>query len=326
MTDHDDEMAAVIATSRIKADDNLRKFADGFRRDTRRWVLSSEEADFLARIATRRISGRALLSNRHVRKAAHYALMEGLVDASEDEPARQWLWITMAWDTGLTLERSPYIDFVSLRTIAYQHLRRSGIEGVGVVETDTWKNLTGEPGRRMASHVHFIGYPADGKRVKVTQVAADMRARAALPNFLDAPSVDIQNVSGSPTDFAQIGQYMLKPPVHAKNPVMRRKGDRHKFYDAEHAQGSTARLTEVFSHCELGDVLFSIGGGTGKDIASKVRAAVRHEIRVRAGAMPAPTREEVRRHWSSIRENNGSKKFCDCRIITRAEQRGAEKS
>jgi len=112
---------------------------------------------------------------------------------------------------------------------------------------------------------------------------------------------------------------MLKRPAFAKNPIARSDGRGHRLEGAAHARGSVARLVEVFSQCEVGDVIFSIGsGGT---IAKKVRSAARQEISPRSGALPAPTAEEVRAQWKRIRETCGSRLFQPCRIITRANQR-----
>lgn len=314
------EIATAIAAARALGDETRAKFKRRLNQDTARWTLEPADIDFLARITHRRISGRALLSNEHVHRVAQNALIGAMAEAYEEHDNRQWLWITLAWDAGVTLERAPDIDFVSLRGIAYQHLRRSGLHGFGIVEVDTWKNFTGEQGRRIVAHVHFIGHSADGSILDPKGIEADLRKRPALLNSLGARSADVQEVTMTPADFARIGQYMLKRPAYAKDPLPRILGGGWKLKGVEHAAGSVARLTETFSQCEVGDVMFSIGDG--QEIANKVRQAVREEIRERPGATPAPSREEVAFHWKRIRVTNGSKNFLPCRIIARAEQRG----
>ena len=252
-------------------------------------------------------------------RAAQTALIRALAEAYLQDPLKPWLWCTLAWDAGVSWERSPDIDFVSLKAIANRHLRRSGLEGVGVVETDVWKNIEGEPGRRVVSHVHFLATRVPGNTRKVTELESDMRARRALTNSLKARSVVIENVRQSADDLARLGQYMLKRPAFAKNPVPKIDVEGYSLRNVKQARGSAARLTEIFSHCEVGDVIFSIG--SGRAIAEKVRAAARQEIAPRRGATPAPNSDEVRMHWKRIREACGNKQFRPCRVITRANQR-----
>lgn len=293
-------------------------FEEAFRRDVAGWPLERVDQDFLATITRRKLSGRAMMSNRNVHRVAQGALIRSLADAYLQDPIKPWVWCTLTWDAGVSWERMPEIDLVSLKRIVDRHLRRSGLEGVGVIETDVWKNIQEEPGRRVVSHVHFLGKRVPGNHGKVTDLEADMIGRRALANSLGARSVVIRNVKQSVDDFTRLGQYMLKRPAFAKNPVPRDDGEGYRLSKVQHARGSAARLAEIFSHCEVGDVIFSIG--SGRAIADKVRDAVRQEISPRAGATPAPSADEVRMHWKRIRETCGSKQFRPCRIVTRVKQ------
>ncbi|RXZ64251.1 hypothetical protein [Pelagerythrobacter rhizovicinus] len=310
--------APSIAAAQAEAERKIALFDEAYRTDIARWAMESDDLKFLSKIVHRRLSDRALLSNKWVHRAAQFELIDALSDAYLQEPDRQWLWCTLAWDAGVSWERAPDIDLLSLKAIANGHLRRSGLEGFGVIETDIWKNMVGEPGRRLVSHIHFIGTRAPGNHLKVTEIEAEMRDRRALTNSLGARSVVIKNVGQTVDDLTWLGQYMLKRPAFAKNPIPR-NGDGYRLQDVAHARGSVARLVEVFSHCEVGDIIFSIG--SGRAIAEKVRAAVRREIAPRTGASPAPTPDEAQSHWNRIRDTCGNKQFHPCRIITRADQR-----
>ena len=294
-------------------------FEEAFKRDVAGWPLEKVDQDFLAMITHRRLSGRAMLSNRNVQRVAQGALIRALADAYLQDPIKPWVWCTLTWDAGVSWERLPEIDLISLKRVVDRHLRRSGLEGVGVIETDVWKNIQGEPGRRVVSHVHFLGNRVPGTNRKVTELEADMIGRRALANSLGARSVVIRNVKQSIDDFTRLGQYMLKRPAFAKNPVPRDDGEGYRLSKVQHARGSAARLVEIFSHCEVGDVIFSIG--SGREIANSVRDAVRQEIAPKPCATPAPSAEEVRMHWKRIRETCGSKQFRPCQILTRANQR-----
>jgi|TARA_R100000501_G_C2623708_1_gene116896 hypothetical protein len=312
-------VAPSIARALAEAERITRLFDGQCRDDVANWDLGTTDREFLRLVERGRISGRALLSNGRVHRIAQIALINALADDYIKQPDRQRLWCTLAWDAGVTWERKPEIDLVSLKAIARQHLWRSGLEGFGVIEIDMWKNMTGEPGRRMVAHVHFLGTRAEGNLAKVLEMEADMQDRRALTNSLGARSVVIRNAGQSVDDLTWLGQYMLKRPAFAKNPIPKSDGDGYRLQDVAHARGSAVRLLEVMSHIEVGDVIFSIG--SGRPIANKVRSAVRQEVASRAGAAPAPLAHEVTRHWRDIREKNRHRRLEPCQIITRAEQR-----
>lgn len=314
------EFETACAEARVKADAERRKFWSALRRDTERWTLEPADERFLALISNGRMSDRALLSNEHVHRRAEYALIDAAVADFKAYPQRQCLWITICWDNSITWERAPDIDTVSLRNTVGAHLRRCGLDGFGVLEIDIWKNFTGEHGRRVVPHIHFLGYPTWGDRYNVEDLQSRLRERSALVNSLgDDVSVVIKEVGLTPADFARIVRYMLKPPTYAKLPVPKEGEDRFKLLPVTHARGSVARLVEIFSHLELRDILFSIG--EGRTIACAVRKAVAEEVRFDRGKTPAPAREDVPKHWNRMRLLNGSPQFEECRIITRSKQR-----
>jgi hypothetical protein len=319
-----DELFEVLAWCEQKSERENRKFLDDFRRDTAGWRPQPEDYHFLRLITTGRISERALLSNVHVHRAAQDALVGALTREYKRYPYRQWLWITLACDIGVTWERFPFIDTVALCNAFSQHLRRCGLQGFAVLEIDIWKNITGEPGRRVVPHVHFVGYTRDdGRIIDIHELERELCARRALKNSLGARPADVQEITVSATDFAQIGRYMLKRPAYAKNPIPQSDGT-HLLKDVEHARGSVARLVEIQSRVEVGDVIFSIGKGAGKSVADTVRKAVAHVVRKRPGAKPAPSHDQVIKHWNRIRLINGSRKFEECVVISRTEQRNSK--
>lgn len=317
------EHKAARASQRARADRNTYTFYDRYDCDVARWLLEPADQDFLRLITRGRLTERTLMSNKHVRRSAEYAWIDALLAHFSEFPDLQRLWITLAWDTGVTWERSPEIDTVSLRNIAGQHLRRCGLEGAGLLEIDTWKEIKGEPGKRMVPHIHFLGWSATGEAIDPNGLGRKLCERRALPNSLGAPSVVVEEVGLSALDFATIGRYMGKAPAYAKNPVPNRGRPGFTLEQVEHAPGSVARLLEVLSHLDIGDVIFSIG--SGKKIADHVRQKVTQEFCRSSKGKPAPTREEVAEAWQRIRLINGNKKFGPCTVITRACQRRTER-
>lgn len=141
-----------VMGGRGRADDRNIK-----RRDIATWSMERTDHEFLAKIMHRRMSGRPLLSNTHVHRAAQFGLIRAMADAYLKDPDQKWVWFTLTWDTAVSWEREPDIDLVSLKAIANGHLRRTCLEGFGLVETDIWKNFAGEPERRLVSQIHFLG-------------------------------------------------------------------------------------------------------------------------------------------------------------------------
>lgn len=308
------EIDNVRKVKRAEADKNRDRHYGKYFDDIDRWSLEADDQNFLEFIVSGRLSDRSLLCNKHVRKTAQYALIDAVLDEFQNAPTRRRYWITLAWDLGVTMEREPRLDLVKMRGVAKHHLRRSGLDGIGVVEIDVWKNLTGEQGRRMVGQIHFLGWPRDPANFKWREVQTSLRNKRGLKNSLGAHTVVIKPVRPSPSDIGHIAMYMLKAPVIAKNPVPR--PGRLKLWTAGLPKGSAARLIEIFSHVEAGDVLFSIGEGKG--ISRAVQREIRLTTRPRADRKAAPSPELIERHWRRIRLVNGSKKFRAPKIITRA--------
>jgi hypothetical protein len=304
---------------RARADRSRAGFYASHKADIERWRLERDDQAFVRQITLDKWCMPALLSNREVRRQFAYAFIDALLADYERYPDRERVWITIAWDRPLTWERAPNLDIKSVRNIAYQHLRRSEIDGIGTLEIDTWKEIAGEPGKRMVPHVHFLGWSKNGQAIDVAALQKQMCSRRALPNSLGAPSVVVKKVDQTARDMAMLGYYMSKPPAYAKNPVPNPIRGGHDLCQVKHAPGSVTRLIEVLSFLEIGDVLFSIR--TGTPIAKEIRNRVKARCSRRRTVGRPLTRDIIARHWRRIRSINGNKKFQDCNVITRVEQR-----
>ncbi len=311
------EIEDARAAKRLAGAQYSDRFYGQYDRDVRNWSLEQPDQAFLNLITKGHLSQRALWSNQHVRQVAQQALIDAALDEYTTAPNRRRFWITLAWDAGVTMEREPQLDLVAVRNIAQHHLRRAGLDGFGIVEFDVWKNLTGEGGRRIVGHVHFLGWPTDPDSFNWRKVEAELCAKRSLPNSIGAKSVVIEPVRGTAHDIAHLAMYMTKAPSAAKNMVPGKT--KPKLRPAALPQGSAARLVETQSQVEAGDVMFAIGEGTS--LSRKVHRAIRIAMRPNRARTPAPTAEAVLQHWPRIRLLNGSKKFRDPVIVTRANQR-----
>jgi len=155
--------------------------------------------------------------------------------------------------------------------------------------------------------------------VGVRALERELCSRRALTNSLGARGAVVQNVKPGLENFARVGRYQFKCPTYAK--MLRPETDerRGRLKPVGHARGAVARLIEIFSRIEVGDTMFSIGGG--RAIAERVRREVADEVRERRGATEAPSRDAVARHWLRIRLTNGQSNMRAPIIITRKEDR-----
>ena len=305
------------ADKQLAGTQNRDRFYSQVMIDVANWSLEQPDQLFLNCLTDKRLSGRALWCNKYIREVAQNALIDAVLDEYRAAPDRRRVWISIAWDLGVTMEREPKLDLVAIRNTAQHHLRRAGLVGFGLVEVDVWKNLNGETGRRMVAHVHFLGWPIDPDTFRWKEVEANLCQKPGLRNSLDVRSVVIVPVRQDAADIAHLAFYMTKAPSAAKNLIPGKI--KPKLRSAELSQGSAARLVEVLSHVEAGDVMFAIGEGS--TISRKVQKAIRIAIEPGRGKTEAPTHEAVKQHWRRIRLINGSKKFREPIIVTRAKQR-----
>jgi hypothetical protein len=313
MSEIDDARAA----KRLEGAQYSDRFYGQYDQDVRNWALERPDQLFLSLITRGHLCGRALWSNQHIRTVAQNALIDAALDEFEDAPNRRRYWITFAWDTGVTMEREPRLDLVAIRNIAQHYLRRVGLHGFGTVEIDVWKNLTGELGRRLVGHVHFLGWPTDPESFHWQSVETNLCEKRGLPNSIGAASVVIVPVRETAHDIAHLAMYMTKAPSAAKNMVPGKT--KPKLRPATLPQGSAARLVDVLSQVEAGDMMFAIGEGT--NLSRKVHRAIRSAVQPGQAKIFAPSAEIVLQHWRRIRLINGSKLFQDPVVVTRASQR-----
>lgn len=289
---------------------------DRYREGWGRWKLSSDHIAFLSKVHGATLQGRMLWCNRHVRRAATEAIIDAFLADFISDPAKPRNFITFCWDAGLTWERQPRIDSVSLQNIVQHRLRRLGLQGIGVVEIDVLTNITGEPGRRLLVHVHC--YCWGQAALPPIKTARALSMLPALTNALGAASVTIEPVRLSEISVAWLAAYMFKPPSREKNRIPRRNvPGAFVMREARLKPASAVRLVELLSHFEFGDLLFSVGEGRflAKTIRENFRGIV---VRWSGRRWTAPSAITVAAEWKTIRMENGSRKLEPCKVRARA--------
>ena len=298
--------------------DFLQHYDDGIAR----WSLDRREQRFLDQIVFKIPQDRMLWCNRQVRQNGIKAIIDAMLEDYVKAPFQPRYFLTFAWDPGFTWERKPEIDCVSLKNIINHRIRRLGLDGIGVVEIDVLKNITGEPGRRLMAHAHCYCWTA-ASDFDAERAEKELNRCRGLRNSLDAPAVKIQTVSLYEISISRLAGYMFKWPSRAKNRVpLRRWPGHYAFRDAKLPKQSATRLVEILSHMEFGDQLFAIGGGAM--LATDIRRRFRDYMAgLRGRRIAMPDDDSIFRIWKNIRERNGSQLLEPCRIITRASQRAS---
>ncbi|WP_345167106.1 hypothetical protein [Sphingomonas daechungensis] len=313
------EAARGIAQSRFlfrQAD-----FLGAFSRDTIRWKLAdSSQVRFLRTIVHDRPEGRKLWSNKHVRAAAFDGFVEAFLrDFAADEERKRYF-LTFAWDAGFTWEREPVLDLVSLKNAVRLCIGRLGLHGIGIVEVDLLRNLTGEPGRRLAGHVHVYAWAQPGTKFRSKTVQDKLCESRAFPNFLNARSVVIKPIRRTEVSVARVAGYLVKYPSRAKRVLPDPKGISERvFRDSKLPRGSASRLAELLSHVEFGDVLFTVGP-PGRHLKNQILARMKRQFASWARTETAPSSADVRMTWRLLRMMNGSRHFRPCKVVVKQKR------
>ena len=318
--DHRVARSMALATAWLRALVFRQKYEHGISR----FKMTARDRAFLNQIFSASYAGGKLYwSNRSVKTAAAEAMIDAYLEDYEADPGRErWLG-TFAWNDGLTSERAPSIDLISLKGKVGKAMREYGLEGIGVVEVDVTTHIPGEDGKLLLVHVHIYCWKADGSSFSPVTTANSLMASRRFPNRLGAPSVDFKAVSSYPISVARVAGYLMKFQPGAKNRIPRRdKPGRYALRSTIRGftPDSVVRLVEVMSHLDARDMVFSVGPN-GRVLRDAWYARLMEWARSR------PTRKRplinygVAEHWRSIRADNGSKKMKACRIVTRVSQR-----
>jgi hypothetical protein len=291
-----------------------------FRRGISGWVLDPSEWIFLQRLYSAKPAGRMILANKHVQQAASNATIDALLTDFLRAPNRARYLLTFCWNAGVSWERRPKIDLVSLKNMINHRLRRLRLHGIGVVEIDILSNLTGEAGRRVMAHVHCYCW-TDSRSFKPRVVARKLSKKISLSNDLGARSVVIEPVKLTDISAARLAAYLVKPPSRGKNRVPRRKlPGKYVMRDVALEPSTATRMIEILSRIEFRDILFGVG--EGRDLAKEIRKNFGLETsRWRGRKWKVPDPDIVAHYWIRIRLHNGSRRFRRPVIITRAAQR-----
>jgi len=291
-----------------------------YRLATSKWDLTRDDERFLHTIRNAPgITGRLVLSNRHVRYAAINYLIDVMLADFDAHPSRKRLFCTFCWDAGFTWQYAPNVDLVALQAAVDKVLRQLGLHGLGVIEFDTLTRIAGEPGRRLMFHVHVYAWSYEISFDHV-EAAEELRATKRFPNNLDAPSVLFKPVTLTRGSIARLAEYMLKTPQEMKNRIeSRSEPGTFMMRGTKFTPDSAVRVIEVLSHIQAFDVVFGVRDGTLLSRTWRKHMVIwDNSLRGKQYELDGTAADK---HWAHIREDNGSRKMEPCRIITRAASR-----
>lgn len=291
------------------------EFVRRVRAELTKWVLPPKLRRRLKRALFGTPSNAGLAAcNIATREIAVEALVDILLNPAITDPDVDYVWLTFTWDGGWTWEWQPEIDVPAL----FQHVRRAvdsvGLDGIGVLHIDTFRNIAREPGARLCAHVHVLA------RAKAEVALPSCRAikkalKLRFPNWIGAPGVVVKRVRKGPSNFANLGRYMLNVPHHAKNPIPR-KDKPGRFWirstEKRFTPSAAVRLAEIMSHMSIFDAVIGMGPW-----GVAVRAAWKAEVTRRAGISGRFVIDDLRGTWRKARRSNGNDAFEPCMVDVR---------
>ncbi len=266
----------------------------------------------------------AAMSNLSVRRFTAKTLMDLMLkqhDQHRADPQLQTFLMTAAFDAGICYEDAPEVDLASIQLSVRRVLQRLGLEGVCVFEVDVLaKKLPGERCRRLMVHVHVICWTKDAS-FKPVVAGKKLSESRYFPNMLGAPSFTFisramaasrRPSSGTDPRFANLAkdqvarsvafmaQYLLKPPIFAKNRYVQHDGRVVMRSDRSAFRRKTAlRMVELWSKISVNQAVFAVGPHAHK-LVRTLKARVAEHVRRTAGAKSQLTVSDIARAWSAF--------------------------
>lgn len=262
---------------------------------------------------------RLLGSDGQARWKASSLLSQAMLDHREQQApdsVRTYIFGTFVDDIGITSDRSPIVQLKAIKDKVYRALKSLDLSAVAVVEVHPLMNYPGGgEGRSLLFHAHVIAWnegPFDCEK------AADQLNKShGWKCSLDAPPVDMREITDLAPGLPAVAHYALKPPHSAKNqmPSKKKPGkyllmNTLKGYRPEFA----LRLAEGLSQIELLDLVFAVGDG------APIRQSVRADLMKWQRSRPTPrvlvsSQQDVWRRWFEIRQKHGSTNYLPFRYV-----------
>lgn len=229
---------------------------------------------------------------------------------------RQYVFGTLADDTGNTSDRCPVVALKQIRDKAYRAIKSVGLHAVVVIEVHPLMNHPGQGmGRTLMYHAHFIGW--SDELINPEIMAGVMQAAGSWSNSLGADPVHIKEIGDSAADLAAVAYYVLKPPHSAKNrmPNDKKPG---KFLLMDTIKGYRpellVRVLEGLSQIDFTETIFGVNDGGLIRQAVRRRVTDWHRNRIKGG-VALDSSVDVWRMWHEWRQSVGSKNFLAYRIF-----------
>lgn len=247
------------------------------------------------------VCGYLALSNLFLRRYAAQVLMCLLLNQYDqnrgDSDVHTFL-MTAAFDAGFSFEDGPIVDLASMSLSVRRVLKRLNMQAVCIFEVDVLaKKLDGENSRRLMFHVHAICWTSDNTFQPV-KAGRELSGSRYFTNMLGAPSFTFVsrrmaasrriNCDTEPRftnldrdqnahSIAWLVQYMLKPPLYAKNRIPLDDGSFIMRADAGAFRLKTVlRLSEVWSKISINEATFAVGRDADKLVRAFKRKVADH--------------------------------------------------
>lgn len=109
------------------------------------------------------------------------------------------------------------------------------------------------------THTHAVSWTR--KILDLPKIEAELNANGLWHNDLGARPVRVTQVSDKPGELAYLAYYLFKPPYDVKMLEDRQRGPRLKSTEKGYKPEFAARLLEMLTQIELGELVRSSGEG-----------------------------------------------------------------
>lgn len=238
-----------------------RKFADKIREYAKSHsATASDVSMFRDALGYGRLCNTMLASDLPLRRKSTEFLGTALERLRSDNPDLSFRFWTLIHARGNTSDREPVVDLKFLRSLTDKTLRKLGLDGIYVVESQGIGNYPREgKGRTIMTHAHVIEWSTDP--LDVAQVERELNEDSAWHNDLDADPVRVKVITDAPGELDYMAYYLFKPPYDVKMVEARARGDRLKSTEKGYKPEFAARLLELMTQLHISELVRAVGEG-----------------------------------------------------------------
>lgn len=207
-----------------------------------------------------RLCSTLLASDLNLRRKCAKYLGRALERMRKADPELKFQFWTFLHQRGHSSDRQPTIDLKFIRASVDKTLRKLGLDGIYVIEIQGLGNYsTHGEGRLVMTHAHALTWSHES--LDLCSVEDRLNASDQWVNDLDAKPVKVDQVIDKEGELDYLSYYLFKPPYDVKMLETRSSGQRLKSTLKSYRPEFAARMLELQSQLEIGELVRACGEG-----------------------------------------------------------------